>query len=368
MKIGLPKEIKDNERRVALVVDNVRALCQGGHEVIVETQAGLGVGISDQRYQSAGAQIVPDNAALYEAAELIVKVKEPLAEDLAHLRKEHILFTFLHLAAAQEIANTLLAKELTAIAYETVQLPDRSLPLLLPMSEIAGRMSILLAANSLRSDKEGMGLLISGLPGVAPGRVVILGGGTVGINAAKVAIGLGARVTLLHIDLSRLSYLDDLFNGRVTTLMSNQTNLERSIQNTDVLIGGVLIAGAAAPKLVNKEMVASMHKGSVIVDVAVDQGGCVETCRPTSISDPTYVLDGVIHCCISNIPATVSKTSTYALTNATFPYVKKLADLGLQEAMKASPALAAGLNTYRGACSHKEVAAAIKVPYEPPQL
>ena len=368
MKVGVPKEIKDNERRVGLVVDNVRTLCQAGHRVFIESNAGDGIGISDAMYEGVGATIVPDKARLYGNSDLIVKVKEPLKDDLDHLTEKHILFTYLHLAAIPQTGKMLMEKGLTAFAYETVQLPDRSLPLLLPMSEVAGRMAILLAANCLRSDSGGKGLLLPGIPGVEPGRVTILGGGTVGTHAAKVAIGFGARVTVLDLSLARLSYLDDIFQGRVTTVMSNQTNLEHAIRSTDILIGAVLIAGAAAPKLVTEKMVGDMEDGSVIVDVAVDQGGCVETSKPTSISNPTYVHKGVIHCCISNIPATVARTATYALTNATFPYVKQLADEGVKGIMENNKALALGLNVHKGECTHPEVSRALGVSYSTPRF
>jgi alanine dehydrogenase len=330
--------------------------------------AGFGIGISDEDYRNAGAQIAPDRANLYQKSEMIVKVKEPLPDDMAHLEERHLLFTYLHLAAVPEIGKKLLEKGLTAVAYETVQNEDRSLPLLLPMSEVAGRMSILLATNCLRSDAGGKGLLLSGIPGVQKGRVVILGGGVVGVNAAKMALGLGAKVTLLDINLKRLAYLDDIFHGQVMTIMSNQTNLEEAVSSTDVLIGAILIAGAAAPKLVSPKMVSGMENGSVIVDVAVDQGGCVETSRPTSISQPTYNVDGVIHCCISNIPATVARTSTYALTNVTFPFVKQLADLGVKKAMSRNSALAHGLNIQAGKCTHEEVAKALGVPFHAPPI
>lgn len=368
MIVGVPKEIKDNERRVGLVADNVRSLVKAGHQVYVETQAGAGIGISDKDFEKAGAKIAPDKAALYGKSEFIVKVKEPLPEDLEHLSEKHTLFTYLHLAAVPDIGKQLMQKGLMGIAYETVQLADGSLPLLLPMSEIAGRMSILLAADCLRSDKGGKGMLLSGIPGVAQGRIVILGGGVVGTNAVKMALGLGARVTVLDVNLQRLSYLDDIFQGRITTLMSNQTNIEQAVSSTDILIGAVLIAGAAAPKLVTASMVAGMEKGSVIVDVAVDQGGCVETVRPTSISAPTYLHEGVIHCCIANIPATVARTSTYALTNATFPYVKQLVDRGPKEALQKNPALMAGLNIHRGGVTHREVARAMNVSYQEARL
>jgi len=368
MKIGVPKEIKDNERRVGLVTDNVRELTSLGHEVFVETQAGSGIGITDDVFEKAGGKIVSDKKSLYGQADLIVKVKEPLDADMEYLNERHILFSYLHLAAIPETGKALLKKGITGIAYETVQLADRSLPLLLPMSEIAGRMSVFLGVNSSRSDAGGKGLLLSGVPGVAPGRIAILGGGVVGTNAAKVALGLGARVTVLDVNLARLAYLDDIFQGRVTTLMSNQTNLEKILPETDLLIGGVLIVGAAAPKLVKTHQLKLMEKGSVIVDVAVDQGGCIETTRPTSISEPTYVQEGVIHCCITNIPATVARTSTYSLTNATFPYVRHLAQNGLKGAFEKNPALALGLNIYRGSCTHPEVATSLGVKYDRPQI
>ena len=356
MIIGIPKEIKSNENRVAIVPSGVRAFVQAGHKVVVETKAGGGSGISDEDYISSGAEIASTAQEVFKRAEMIIKVKEPLPPEYGMLQEGQILFTYLHLAPLPELTNALLKAKVIGIAYETIQLEDRSLPLLTPMSEIAGRMSIHIGSFFLHKEKGGSGVLLSGVPGVEPGKVVILGGGTVGTNAAKMAVGTGASVTILDVDLNRLRYLDDVFGGRVHLVMSNSYNVERLVRETDLVVGGVLIAGAKAPKLVTREMLPKMKPGSVIVDVAVDQGGCVETCRPTTHADPTFVIDGVVHYCVANMPGAVARTSTFALTNATFPYALKIANLGYKTAMKKDPALFKGLNVYQGQLVCKPVA------------
>jgi len=356
MIIGVPKEIKSNENRVAIVPSGVKAFVQGRHNVLIETKAGLGSGITDEDYVASGGEIVGSAREVFRRAEMIIKVKEPLSPEYPLLREGQILFTYLHLAPVPDLTEALLKTKIVGIAYETIQLDDRSLPLLTPMSEVAGRMSIHIGSSFLHKEKGGSGVLLGGVPGVAPGKVVILGGGTVGTNAAKMAVGTGASVTILDIDLNRLRYLDDIFGGRIHLVMSNYYNVEKLLQEADLVVGGVLVAGAKAPKLVTKEMLPRMKPGSVIVDVAVDQGGCVETCRPTTHADPTFVVDGVIHYCVANMPGAVARTSTFALTNATLPYALKIANLGYKEAMKKDPALMKGLNVYFGQLVCKPVA------------
>jgi len=297
----------------------VKAFVQGRHQVLIEAKAGLGSGITDEDYIASGGEIVDSAKEVFRRAEMIIKVKEPLPPEYPLLREGQILFTYLHLAPVPDLTEALLKAKVVGIAYETIQLEDRSLPLLTPMSEIAGRMSIHIGSYFLHKEKGGSGVLLGGVPGVAPGKVVILGGGTVGTNAAKMAVGTGASVTILDIDLNRLRYLDDIFGGRVHLVMSNQYNVEKLVQEADLLVGGVLVAGAKAPRLVNREMLSRMKPGSVIVDVAVDQGGCVETCRPTTHAEPAFVVDGVIHYCVANMPGAVARTSAFALTNATLP-------------------------------------------------
>ena len=359
MIIGLPKEIKDNESRVGLVPAGVHALIQDGHRVMVETNAGEGSGIADEEYAAQGATVVDSAAEVYGRAEMIIKVKEPVGPEYDMLRKEQILFTYLHLAPAPALTKMLLDRQVTGVAYETIRLPNRSLPLLTPMSEVAGRMSIQVGAYYLQKPNGGRGELLGGVPGVPPANVVILGGGTVGTNAAKMAVGLGARVTIIDLDADRLRYLDDIFFGQIETLMSNPLNIQDSVAKADLLIGAVLIVGAEAPKLVTRAMIASMKKGAVVVDVAVDQGGCLETTRPTTHSQPTFVVDGVVHYCVANMPGAVPRTSTFALTNVTLPYARRLAAFGFREAIERDTALKEGVNTYRGHVTCKPVAEAL---------
>ncbi|RDI96469.1 alanine dehydrogenase [Meiothermus sp. QL-1] len=364
MTIGVPREIKTLENRVALTPGGAASLVRRGHRVWVERGAGLGSGIPDAEYERAGAELV-DQAEAW-SADLVVKVKEPIAEEYRYLRKDLILFAYLHLAADEALTRALLQAGTTAIAYETVQLPDGTLPLLVPMSEVAGRMAPQVGAWALEKPHGGRGVLLGGVPGVAPASVVILGGGVVGTNAAKIALGMGAQVTVLDVSKSRLQYLDDVFGGRLITLASTEANIASSIRHADLLIGAVLIPGAKAPKLVTREMLATMKEGAVIVDVAVDQGGCVETIRPTTHANPTYVVDGVVHYGVANMPGAVPRTSTFALTNQTLPYLLRLAEKGL-EALKEDPALLQGLNTHQGHLTCRGVAEAFALPYTVPE-
>jgi len=362
MIVGVPKEIKESENRVALIPGGVDALVRRGHTVLVEAGAGVGSGIGDAEFAAAGARLVAAEEAW--GAGLVVKVKEPLPEEYLFLRPAQILLTYLHLAADEGLTRMLLDKGTTAIAYETVQLADGTLPLLVPMSEIAGRMAPQVGAKYLEKPHGGRGILLGGLPGVAPGAVVILGGGTVGTNAAKIALGLGAQVTVMDVNHQRLQYLDDVFGGRVITLSSNEFSIIRAIQYADLLIGAVLIPGAKAPRLVTREMLSTMKEGAVIVDVAVDQGGCIETIRPTTHDHPTYVVDGIIHYGVVNMPGAVPRTSTFALTNQTLPYIVALAEKGTK-ALEGNPALMKGLNTHGGRVTHRAVAEAFGLPFTP---
>jgi alanine dehydrogenase len=365
MIIGLPKEIKNNENRVALTPAGVSALVKHNHQVFVETNAGLGSGITNLEYREAGAIILDTNKEVFKCADIIVKVKEPLPCEYELLKEGQTLFTYLHLAANLELTKVLMDKKITGIAYETVQLEDNSLPLLRPMSEVAGRMSTQVGANLLQKYNGGMGVLLGGVPGVPPANVVIIGGGIVGINAAKMAVGLGARVTLLDISAEKLGYLDDIFGGRVETLYSNEYNIAQSVKKADLLIGAVLIPGAKAPHLVTKEMVKSMKSGAVVVDVAIDQGGSIETIdRVTTHDNPCYDVDGVIHYSVANMPGAVPRTSTYALTGVTLRYLLELADKGPINAMKENKALRLGLNTFQGYCTYEHVAADLSVDYK----
>ena len=356
MIIGVPKEIKDNEARVGVTPAGVRALTEDGHKVLVETKAGTQSGFLDEEYQRAGATIEGAAGDVWKKSDTVVKVKEPIEKEYAFFREGLVLFTYLHLAPMTELTDALLANKVTGIAYETVRDRAGTLPLLTPMSEVAGRMSVQVGAAYLEKEHGGRGVLLGGVPGVPPGNVVILGGGIVGTNAAKIALGLGARVTLIDLNLNRLRELDDIFGGRLYTLASNGYNIGRAVREADLVIGGVLIPGAAAPKLVTKAMVAKMKKGAVIVDVAIDQGGCIETARPTTHSDPSYLVDGVVHYCVTNMPAAVPNTSTLALTNATFPYLMKLAKLGANAAIQEDAGIAAGVNTFNGVLTCKPVA------------
>ena len=365
MIIGVPREIKQDEHRIGLVPSGAYSLVKAGHQVLVEQGAGLGSGIADAEYTNVGAQIVADREELFAQADMIMKVKEPLAPEYPLLRDGQILFTFLHLAALPELTQVLLARHIIAIAYETVQLADRSLPLLAPMSEVAGRMSVQEGAKYLERHEGGRGVLLAGVPGVPPGQVTIVGGGTVGTNAAKMAVGLGAAVTVIDVNPSRLRYVDDLFQGRVRTLMSSEYAIAHMTAQSDLVVGAVLVPGARAPHLVTHEMIAGMSKGTVVVDVAIDQGGCIETSHPTSHSQPTFCVDGVVHYCVTNMPGAVSRTSTFALTNVTFPYAMAIARKGWRRAVSDDPALARGLNVCDGNVTHPAVAEALGLPYVP---
>jgi alanine dehydrogenase len=356
MIIGVPKEIKDNEARVGITPAGVKALTEAGHKVLVETQAGAASGFPDSEYQDAGAEIVGDAGYAWGKAEMVVKVKEPIDKEYPYFRDGLVLFTYLHLAPIPGLTNKLLDTKVIGIAYETVRDRVGTLPLLTPMSEVAGRMSVQVGASYLEKEKGGRGILLGGVPGVPPAHVTVIGGGIVGTNAARVALGMGAKVTLIDLNLNRLREIDDIFNGRVYTLASNSYNVAHATREADLVIGGVLIPGATAPKIVTREMVSKMKKGAVIVDVAIDQGGCVETARPTSHSNPSYTVDGVVHYCVTNMPGAVPHTSTLALTNATFPYVMRIANMGAKEALKQDAGLAEGLNTWQGRLTHRGVA------------
>ena len=365
MIIGVPKEVKDHESRVGVTPAGVHALVEAGHTVLVEHRAGDLSALTDDEFQAAGAEIVGGAPDVWRLAEMIVKVKEPVEKEYRHFREGLVLFTYLHLAPVRELTDALLEKKVTGIAYETVRDRAGALPLLTPMSEVAGRMSVQVGAAYLEKEHGGRGVLLGGVPGVPPGNVVVIGGGIVGTNAAKIALGMGARVTLVDVNLNRLRELDDIFGGRIFTLASNAYNIERAVCHADLVIGGVLIPGAAAPKLVTKAMVSKMKKGAVIVDVAIDQGGCIETARPTTHSDPSYVVDGVVHYCVTNMPAAVPNTSTLALTNATFPYLMKLARLGAVGAIQEDAGLAAGVNTFHGVLTCKPVAESQRREWQP---
>jgi alanine dehydrogenase len=358
MIIGVPKEVKDHETRVGITPAGAKALVDEGHKVLVEHDAGALSSFHDEEYQAVGAEIVGSASDIWGTANMIVKVKEPIEKEYIYFRPGLVLFTFLHLAPLRELTDALIAKKVTGIAYETVRDKAGMLPLLTPMSEIAGRLSVQIGAAYLEKEHGGRGVLLGGVPGVPPGHVCIIGGGMVGINAARIALGMGARVTLVDLNLNRLRELDDIFSGSLHTLYSNAYNVERAVSGADLVIGGVLIPGATAPKIVTKGMVAKMKKGAVIVDVAIDQGGCIETARPTTFSDPSYVVDGVVHYCVTNMPAAVPNTSTLALTNATFPYIMKLAKLGANVAIREHAGIAEGVNTFNGYLTYKAVALA----------
>jgi alanine dehydrogenase len=364
MNVGIPKEIKNNENRVAITPAGVEALRQAGHNVFIETNAGLGSGFTNEDYQNAGAVILESAAEVWNTADMIMKVKEPLPAEYDYFREGLILFTYLHLAPEPELTKALVDKGVVAIAYETIQLPDRSLPLLTPMSEVAGRMAVQIGAQFLEKPWGGKGILLGGVPGVLPGNVVIIGGGIVGTNAAKMALGLGANVTILENNPVRLRQLDDIFGGRVRTLMSNSYNIEMMVRQADLLIGCVLIPGARAPKLVKEYMVKQMSPGSVIVDVAIDQGGSIETIdRVTTHSEPTYVKHGVVHYAVANMPGAVARTSTLALTNVTLNYALALANKGWLQAVKDDAALAKGVNVVNGKVTYEAVASALGYEY-----
>jgi alanine dehydrogenase len=356
MIIGVPREIKDNEARVGVTPAGVKALTEAGHTVLVETGAGAQSGFPDAEYQKAGAEIVAEAEAVWLGAETVVKVKEPIEKEYAFFRDGLVLFTYLHLAPLPALTDKLLASKVIGIAYETVKDRQGTLPLLTPMSEVAGRMSVQVGATYLEKERGGRGILLGGVPGVRPAHVTILGGGVVGTNAAKIALGFGAKVTLVDVNLNRLRELDDIFGGRLYTLASNSYNVAHATREADLVIGAVLIPGATAPRVVTRAMVSQMKKGAVIVDVAIDQGGCVETAKPTSHSNPSYLVDGVVHYCVTNMPGAVPNTSTLALTNATFAYVLRIANLGAREALRQDAGLAEGLNTWLGTLTYQGVA------------
>jgi len=363
MLIGVPKEIKVHEYRVGMTPSSVREAVVHGHAVIVETRAGAGIGASDDDYRNAGAQVTDTAAEVFARADLIVKVKEPQAAERKLLRANQVLFTYLHLAADRAQAQDLLASGAVCIAYETVTSPTGGLPLLAPMSEVAGRLAIQAGAHCLEKSAGGMGMLLGGVPGVAPARIVILGAGVVGTNAAQMAVGTGAQVVVIDKSIDALRRIDALFNGRALTVYSNRDNIEREVRRADLVISGVLIPGAAAPKLITKDMLAKMKPGSVIVDVAIDQGGSTETSRPTTHADPTYVIDGIVHYMVANMPGAVPRTSTYALNNATLPFMLALADKGWRDAVRNDPHLKQGLNIVDGRITHQAVADALGLDY-----
>jgi alanine dehydrogenase len=364
MLIGVPKEVKDHEARVGIVPSGVKALIDAGHKVIVETNAGALSSMPDQEYKAAGAEIAGTAAEVWGKSDMVVKVKEPIAQEVPYFRDGLVLFTYLHLAPIPDLTGELLKKNVVGIAYETVTDKNHTLPLLTPMSEVAGRMSVQVGASYLEKEKGGRGVLLGGVPGVAPATVIIIGGGIVGTHAAKIAMGMGAEVTIIDLNLNRLRELDDIFGGRVHTLASNSYTIAEATRRADLVIGGVLIPGASAPKLVTKQMVSNMKKGAVIVDVAIDQGGCIETARPTTHSNPAYTVDGVVHYCVTNMPGAVPHTSTLALTNATFPYVMKLAQMGAVAAIKADHGIKEGVNTYKGQITYAAVADSQKKPFK----
>jgi alanine dehydrogenase len=365
MRIGVPKEIKTQEFRVGMTPAGVAMLVQRGHTVLVEQGAGLGSSIPDDAFVKAGATIVTSREQVWGDADLVVKVKEPIAPEFALMRRDLILFTYLHLAAAQELGRELLERGVNSVAYETIEPEPGVLPLLIPMSAVAGRMAVQAGAHHLERESGGKGILLGGVPGVRRGKVAIIGGGVVGANAARIAIGLGAQVTVLDINLKVLAYLDDIYEGRIITQYSDPHSIEATVTESDLVIGGVLIAGARAPRLVTEEMIRQMEPGSVIVDVSIDQGGCVATARPTTHDHPTYLVHDVIHYMVANMPGAVPRTSTFALTNATIPYVLRLANNGLEGAIAKDPVFITGVNTYKGTVPHAAVADALGVPHTP---
>ena len=368
MIIGVPKEIKNNENRVAITPAGVHALVKSGQKVLIAKDAGIGSGISDMDYAAAGAEVKKDNTGIYSESDMIVKVKEPLENEYDLFKEGQILFTYLHLAPNLSLTNALLKKKVVGIAYETVQSADCSLPLLAPMSEVAGRMSVQIGASLLQSYNGGSGILLGGVPGVLPADVLIIGGGVVGTNAAKMAVGLGARVVVMDINKSRLAYLDDVFNGRLNTMIYSDYSVAEMVKKADLLIGAVLAVGARAPKVVTEEMVKTMKKGSVIVDVAIDQGGSIETIdRITTHDHQSYERHGVIHYSVANMPGAVPRTSTFALTGVTLPYIMKIANMGAEIAMLEDSTLRAGLNTYKGALTCRGVAESLGLEYTLPE-
>ncbi|MFO1257188.1 MAG: alanine dehydrogenase [Gammaproteobacteria bacterium] len=366
MRIGVPKEIKDHEYRVGIVPGNVRELVQQGHQVFVETNAGLGIGFSDEDYTIMGARILNSVEDVFSEAELIVKVKEPQPEECKRLRPGQTLFTFLHLAPDPVQAELLLASGCSAVAYETVTDNKGRLPLLTPMSEVAGKMAVQAGATALEKSSGGRGVLLGGVPGVLPADVVIIGGGAAGANAARTALGMEARVTILDKSIPRLTELDWYFKGEVRTIYATQDAIEHAVMEADLVIGAVLVPGASAPKLINRDHLSQMRKGAALVDISIDQGGCFETSKPTTHSNPTYIVDGIVHYCVTNIPGAVARTATFALNNATMPYITALAGKGLHKALREDPHLMAGLNVHHGAITYAAVAEALGYPYTAP--
>jgi len=364
MRVGVPKEIKNHEYRVGLTPSSVAELHAAGHEVIVETKAGMGIDFEDQAYIDAGARIVPDAKTVFAESDMIVKVKEPQPQEVAMLEPRHVLFTYLHLAADKPQAEGLMKSGATCIAYETVTAARGGLPLLKPMSEVAGRMSVQVGAHYLEKEQGGRGVLLGGVPGVAPAKVAILGGGVSGVNAAQMAVGMRADVTIYDINNDRLAELDMFFSSQIKTQYASKSAIAQAVKNAHLVIGAVLVPGAAAPKLVTREMVKTMKRGSVLVDIAIDQGGCFETSHATTHEDPVFEVDGVIHYCVANMPGAVARTSAFALNNATLPFALKLANLGAEAAMKADAHLANGLNVYKGKITHQAVAEALDLPFE----
>lgn len=363
MIIGVPKEIKNNENRVALTPAGTQELVKRGHTVLVQTTAGIGSGFTDEDYAKAGAKLMVDPAQIFQQAEMIMKVKEPIEQEYKLIRKDQLVFTYFHFASYEPLTKAMITSGAVCLAYETVERADHSLPLLVPMSEVAGRMSIQEGAKYLEKPLKGRGILLGGVPGVKPAKVLILGGGVVGTNAAKIAAGMGADVTIADVNLNRLRYLDDVMPKNVSTVVSNEYTLRELVKESDLIVGGVLIPGAKAPKLITKDMLKLMRPGTVLVDVAVDQGGCIETCRPTTHEDPTYIIDDVVHYCVANMPGAVPYTSTLALTNATLPYAIRLANQGWRKACQESAELRSGLNVIHGEVVYKAVADAFNLPY-----
>ncbi|HEY9044539.1 MAG TPA: alanine dehydrogenase [Ohtaekwangia sp.] len=363
MIIGVPKEIKNNENRVALTPAGTQELVKRGHTVYVQKTAGVGSGFYDEDYQKAGATLIADAAEIFSKAEMIMKVKEPIEQEYKLIKKDQLVFTYFHFASYEPLTKAMIASGAVCLAYETVERPDTSLPLLIPMSEVAGRMSIQEGAKYLEKPLKGRGILLGGVPGVKPAKVLVLGGGVVGTNAAKIAAGMGADVTILDLNLTRLRYLDDVMPKNVHTMVSNEYTIRELIKDADLIIGGVLVPGAKAPKLITRDMLKSMRPGTVLVDVAVDQGGCIETCRPTTHEDPTFIIDDVVHYCVANMPGAVPYTSTLALTNATLPYAIRLAGQGWKKACQDSLELRNGLNVINGDVVYKAVADAFNLPY-----
>ncbi|WP_281226508.1 alanine dehydrogenase [Flavobacterium aquiphilum] len=363
MIIGVPKEIKNNENRVALTPAGVAEMKNNGHSVYVQATAGEGSGFSDEEYVAAGAVILPTIEEVYSIAEMIIKVKEPIASEYPLIKKDQLLFTYFHFASSEPLTHAMIERQAICLAYETVEKTDRSLPLLVPMSEVAGRMSIQEGAKYLEKPLKGRGILLGGVPGVPPAKVLVLGGGIVGTQAAKMAAGLGAQVTIMDVSLPRLRQLDDIMPANVTTLMSNDYNIKKAITEADLVVGAVLIPGAKAPHLIKRDMLKSMRPGTVLVDVAVDQGGCIETCTPTTHENPTFIIDDIVHYCVANMPGAVPYTSTLALTNATLPYALQLANKGWQKACAENEELKKGLNIANGKILYKGVAEAWNLPF-----